>query len=142
MALGVSPEWLYHQCGHEGTQRENGFKPVGFHLQEMIEYTLRTGRSVTPIEFFPSSLVPTNSGDYDRGMIHEINFKEGNVSRVLRYMKDGFGVLLGKSKRFDHAVAWNGYRIFDPKGKCYLLSEAESHNFQPHTFLLILKINC
>jgi hypothetical protein len=39
--------------------------------------------------------------------------------------------------RLGHAVAWDGQRIYDPRGYVYTYQERHSYKYEPDTFWLL-----
>jgi len=87
MALDLEPAELAFALGHDGSQIVNNLAPeplgrIGFHVQEMIHVALATGKTVTPFEFIPVSVVaggtyPIVHGDRKDAFNHLINTERG-----------------------------------------------------------------
>jgi len=128
VALDVSNSELRDAIGHYGIR--------GYHTQELIEYCVNNGYSVTPIERAP---VATNV----IGQTWEVRFPEGFDGRFARHLETGNGVILGhKNSGLPHAVAWVDGAAFDPGINIWLsiLDEnglPDDEYFCPMTFLRI-----
>ena len=114
---------LIRKLGHDGSQviRPELSVPgcyLGFHIQELITAAWEYGYAVTPFEAKPRSHV-------NEGTVAEINFPGGNVERMLKILESGYGVLTGQAlpSGNHHAVAWDGYRVFDPIGQVKTLND-------------------
>jgi len=54
----------------------------------------------------------------------------------LDHIEFGSGLLEGETGRLGHMCAWDGYRVFDPRGYRYEIWDAPQFDFSPHTFWL------
>ena len=107
--LDIDPFELVLECGHQGLDDEG--KPIGFHIQELIETAVSRGCSVTPIERYPVALNPITREQ------SVIEFPGGNDYRFIRHLIDAHGVLTGlNANKNPHAVAWRDRLIHDPAG--------------------------
>ena len=98
MVLGIEPKELLEEVD----------RPM-FHIQDMIDCCLRRGYAVTEIQAVPQmcgKIIETHLEHWDRiwHIIHERKCVLYNGT---------------------HAVAWDGYRIHDPKGKIYEIKDFE-----------------
>lgn len=134
MVLGIDWQVIIKLIGHDGSRcpYSDPSIRVGFHFQECIEIAQQRGWTCTPIELFPSS-TPGN------GEETQIFFPDadGNWARFLHHLNDcPSGVIEGVVEKaggtlIGHAVAWDGTKIYDPKGAVYSFAEHRSHKFYP-----------
>ena len=130
MKIQISPNWwscfatsfaivlkmpvrnLFLEVGHDGSEIIFPDLPEPFgrrtiHPQELIDVCLGRGFALMMVEAIPSM-----SGNY------EIQFKEGNISRLTRYMSMYTGVVCGVNQDLKpHAIAWDRKSFYDPIGK-------------------------
>lgn len=130
MVTGKSLEELIELIGHDGSEIIHPeLNPPGnrkgFHMQEIIDACLELGWAIVPIEAIPAQ---TATG-VDCYTLESKRFKN-HEDRFLHHLLGSKGILLGATKGYWHAVAWNGKKIFDPRGKKYTLSEAKGIDFK------------
>jgi hypothetical protein len=133
MACGIPWKDFLQYVGHDGSRfpyKDPSIR-AGFHIQECIEVAQQWGWTCTPIELFPIS-TPGNGEEI------EILFGDetGNWARFLQHLttcQTGVieGVVSKQEGSVGHAVAWDGTKIHDPKGKVYSFAEHSQHNFFP-----------
>jgi len=130
MACGVPFKTIIDLIGHDGSELPytNTQFRAGFHPQECLEAAEKLGWWVTPIELHPSI---TPDGSEER----QILFQEGNWARYLRHLTGCHnGVIEGMSLKsgLGHAVAWDGYHIYDTKlMQAYSFAEHLQRGFKP-----------
>ena len=126
MAFDCSIELLTERIGHKGNEIIHpGLKPPacfkGFHMQEIVDIGLIMGFSMTQIEALPSQ---TSDGKH----IHDIT-KWGSFSscekRFEFYVNKNKGILIGKARKFWHAVAFEEGVIYDPRCRIYPYNECD-----------------
>lgn len=116
MVLDKSIKELIEKIGHDGSEivfpelPEPG-RRRGFHIQEFIRVILESGYSVMPIEALPCS---TPDGEHEYS-IDFLNFED----RFRDLMATVPGIITGSASKWNHAVAWSGWRIYDPLGEIY-----------------------
>lgn len=132
MACGVLFNQFVDLIGHTGSNFPyKGKFRAGFHSQECIEAAYKLGFSCTPIELFPQ-ITPNGieertiyfndeAGNWTRFWFHLNNCKQGVIE----------GISFKEKKMIGHAVAWNGYLIYDPRGRTYSFTEHSLNNFTP-----------
>ena len=114
-----------------------------YHLQQCMDVAWSLGYAPVPIEM-QSLLVP--SLDY-QGKPAEVQYPEGNQKRFMGYLKNQVGILGGMhltaKKQIGHAVAWNGKKIYDPRGYIYgyPMASTKPINFYINTFVALIKRN-
>lgn len=131
MALGQTPKEIIYAVGHDGSEvifplEQEPMNRRGFQLQELIDVCLQLDVVPVVIHAYPRIVSST-------GVLHPVFDDETANIRMDNYLNGKIGVLLGQSDGHPHAVAWNGYKIFDPKGVKYEIQE-----FGLQTFILFL----
>ena len=98
------------------------------HIQEIIPVCLRLGRSVTPVELFPSLQSPVWG---DLVVIRSVpgGTLKGNWDYFSSLVATERGVITGNSQKYGHAVAFCRNRIYDPDGWCYAYGPDECAAF-------------
>lgn len=132
MVLNLPVEDVILIIGHDGSDKlfgnqEEPYCRRSFHIQELIDVSLKHGYAVT--EILPNS--------YLEVMDEVIDVQEFGADRMEDYLQNYSGVLIGREgRRIPHAVAWDGVDILDPNGTVYNLV-----NFNVSVFMIIQKIN-
>lgn len=132
MALNLPVEDVILIIGHDGSDKlfpsqEEPYCRRSFHIQELIDVSLKHGYSVTEILLH----------SYLEVMDEIIDVQEFGKERMVDYLKNYTGVLIGRQDNgTPHAVAWDGVDILDPNGTVYNLI-----HFNVNMFMLIQKIN-
>jgi hypothetical protein len=130
MACEVPFQTIVGLIGHDGSDLPYTNKKyrAGFHPQECLEAATKLGWLGALIELFPRI---TPDGVEER----VIQFGgDGNWARFLQHLREcSNGVIEGVSvsSGLGHAVAWDGYHIYDPKGMVYSFSEHYQRGFNP-----------
>jgi hypothetical protein len=116
MVLGVHKWAVLEYIGHDGSEIKyadlkdpNGRR--GFHIQEIIDVATQYGASVTPIQPVPCSTPGPES------LTFEVDFKISQTERLYRYMDGTSGIITGIVNGVGHAVAWDGTKCYDPRGR-------------------------
>lgn len=130
MTLNVTLDDIVQNLMHDGSEILWEDLPTpqsrrAFQVQELVVYAYTLGFSVTRLDFTPAS-GPDSTHVYT----------SNHTQFVEQVMRDTPGVLLGKGLQNPHAVAWNGYEVYDPSNGVYTLP---SHLFRPTSFLAIEK---
>ena len=120
MVLDINREALIDRIGHDGgeivfPEQPEPMKRQGFHIQEIIDVAVESGYWVMPIEVMPSS---TTDGKNN----FDIEIKD-HGQRLTDHMADWPGIIVGRSRRMNHAVAWDGKMVYDPVGKIYAFDD-------------------
>ena len=120
MVLDKSTEELISRIGHDGSEivfpdLPEPAKRRGFHIQEFISMILESKFAMTEIAVLPCS-TPDGVHEYP---INFPNFEQ----RFLDFMHIVPGIITGSAAKWGHAVAWNGWRIYDPLGEIYYYDE-------------------
>ena len=116
MVLDINREKLIEIIGHDGGEivfpdQPEPMKRQGFHIQEIIDIAYDMCYEVTAIEVMPSSTSDgKNNFDIEIADHHE---------RLMCHMRGNPGIITGRSRKMHHAVAWDGYKVYDPVGKIY-----------------------
>jgi len=125
MVLNIDFDETIKMIGHDGSEKINPQLRApgcykGFHMQELIEVALERGYAVTPIEACP---VQTATGDDE----YDVKIKKyvSPEARLVYYMLENCGILMGKLNRYWHAVAWDSTMIHDPRGQIYRYDECQ-----------------
>jgi hypothetical protein len=116
MVFGVFKWAVLEYIGHDGSEIKyadlkdpNGRR--GFHMQEIIDVATFYGFYVTPIEAIPCSTPGPES------LTFEVDFKISPAERLDRYMSGTSGIITGMVNGVGHAVAWDGAKCYDPRGR-------------------------
>jgi hypothetical protein len=130
MLLNEDPNKLMEQLGHSGTERvyQDKTQLRGYHIQEFVDLFLEYDKSLVRIERQPI-LGPNHQQAIDAFPDMEKRFWErlnGNEAYLLGSSGSGF-----------HAVAWDGERVYDPKGYVY---ELPSDKFEPREGWLVYDV--
>ncbi len=114
MALDVNVEDLIKGLGHDGSEilfpelGERGQR--GHHIQELFDYCLANSIRIVTIDAMPLSRYK----DTEPKMFLS---QDAMNLRMANYLENYFGVLAGTTEHgCNHAVAWNGEKIFNPAG--------------------------
>lgn len=109
MLLGVTPEELVEEFGHDGLDRVWDLpEPAcyrGHHIQEIVDAAFRRGHALVPVDAFPMSAHP---GVQPVAMMSESQA----IRRLSTYLLNRHALLIGDN----HACAWDGKRVYDPNG--------------------------
>jgi len=113
MVLNIKPQSLITLIGHNGEEvwwpKQTGSKKKrSFHPQEILDAAATYGKTFICIEFMPSS----GWGGNGRLIFNE----EMMEKRFLGWLTNRAAILIVQGPRLGHAVAWDGKKIYDPKG--------------------------
>jgi hypothetical protein len=117
MVLDWSTKELIEEIGHDGSEvifpdLPEPAKRRGFHIQEFVPLILKSGFSATAIFVLPCS---TPDGNH----FYDVPIKDPEV-RFRDLVGENVGIFTGIMHKWHHAVAWDGYRIYDPsRGICF-----------------------
>jgi hypothetical protein len=131
MACRVPVESFLKLIGNDGSEiirleEPEPLKRRGFHVQECIYVAYTFGYMTTPFEAEPILTI-------GRGVDCAITFPNGNRQRMIDLVAGSIGVLTGTTMSGQpHAVAWNGNRVYNPKGEITTIDE-----FNIQTFWLV-----
>lgn len=120
MVLGIDKSRLIEHIGHDGSEIKNTnlkdpHRRRGFHPQEIIDAGWMYGIAIVEIQAMPYS----TPGD---GTSFQVDFKINPVDRFDSYLMGTKGVITGLVNEVGHAVAWDGKKIYDPRGRVYDLN--------------------
>jgi hypothetical protein len=143
MVLDLPFEQVIKELGHSGDERPyaDGVTPKGFHMQECIDIALSRGYSVTEIIAYFGSRPSVNSTE----QVPTLTLASA-VERFNKYVKQcKLGIFSGFARHPDksisnHACAWDGERIHDPRGLSYAFDEAPLKNFLPQTLWMFSRM--
>ncbi len=99
----------------------------GHHIQEMIDYAMCLGYSVTEIQAAP------RFGTLGCTETFEVWDEATMMRRIQNKVSEYAGVITSPT----HAVAWDGHNVFDPCGKIYPI---EDYHDQIQSFYIIAKL--
>lgn len=138
MALRVSPQLLIRFIGHDGSEVVFPHLPEpmcrrGFHIQELVQLAWHLGYNVTPIEVMPVMASTDGKQTLVVGKLEQrLEVANSLVSR-------NEGVITGKGRSCNHAVAFSRGRVFDPDGHEFDFSQCENHSFYPNCIWIVTK---
>lgn len=123
MVLGMDKFGVIDYIGHDGSGiMFNDLKDPhcrrGFHMQEIIIVAWNFGFAVTPIEVIPCS---TPGG----GREFVVDFGISHTKRFQRWLKNTKGIITGVVNNVGHAVAWDGERCLDPRGRICAINDLD-----------------
>ena len=133
MLLDANPNDLVEILGHSGTESvyesdDPNKRLRGFHIQEMVELFLEHEKALVRVERYPI-IGPDFSQAIDA-------FRDSD-QRFWDRIWGNEAYLLGSSVSGFHAVAWDGERVYDPRGYVYSLP---SDKFDPKEAWLVYDI--
>ncbi len=126
MAFDCEIEEIIINVGHDGNEVIHyGLRPPacfkGFHIQEIVDVGLLFGFSMTLIESAPSQ-TPDGIHVYD---ITKWGLFKDNQQRFECYIDGNNGILIGKARKYMHAVAFDRDTIYDPRGRIYNIDDCD-----------------
>jgi len=112
MVLDVDPEWMIKHLGHDGEEvwwpEKIGAKKIkSFHIQEIIDIAHLVGWGLMPIQLYPCSA--PDVGTSPRKIYAD---REAEI-RFMSWLDNKKAILIVDNS---HAVAWDGEKVYDPKG--------------------------
>lgn len=128
MAADIPVQAMLIWIGHDGSEIVRPEEPErycrrAFHIQEMIDVMFINHYAVIPFEAQPILSI-------GRGEDVKVDFPIGLVDRLAMLVDKEVGVFTGQSMKGNpHAVAWDGFRIYDPKGEILPISEFNIQTF-------------
>jgi hypothetical protein len=122
MLLDVYPVEVVEDLGHDGTKiihpnRKGTAKYQGVHIQEILDVCIQHGMILTCIEARPVMI--NTEGD-----THIVLAQPAAEQRFKEYLRGNKAIIIGQgpyTQQAQHAVAWNGERVYDPIGFTYPL---------------------
>ncbi|GMU26175.1 MAG: hypothetical protein AMXMBFR16_10800 [Candidatus Uhrbacteria bacterium] len=142
MVCGVPFKKFIELLGHDGsaTPFKSTSDKQAFHIQECLDVAWKLGFICMPIDLF---CISSPTADGSQG-VFKIWDQDAAAARFLQYLKGRAGVMEGASFRSQgvlrgHAVAWDGEKIYDPRGRSYSMEDRQSNNFTPSRFWLMEK---
>ncbi|KKK72989.1 hypothetical protein LCGC14_2898330 [marine sediment metagenome] len=126
MAFDCEIKDITERVGHDGNEVIHyGLRPPacfkGFHIQEIVDVGLLFGFSMTLIESAPSQ-TPDGTHIYD---ITKWSQFLDNQHRFECYLNNNQGILIGKARKYMHAVAFDKSEIYDPRGRIYDIDDCD-----------------
>lgn len=116
IVLDIEIKEIFKLIGHDGSEiiwpdYQDPYKRRSFHVQELILVAFNLGFNITPFEQLPLQLPSPLSEQYYNSM------PDRDLTKIMFGKK---GVITGTSKTNSrHAVAWNGFKIYDPNHSIY-----------------------
>jgi len=107
MCIDVPAEDLIRELGHDGI-------PEGLHIQEIMDVLASRGYGLVPFESDPVL------GSYHDALLekHVIPAADRSI-RMRSHMRGRAGIIITRNTRTGHACAWDGVRVYDPRGRVY-----------------------
>lgn len=140
MALGLDVTELFKLIGHDGTSKlwpeieDERFNRAGHHVQELIDVAYNLGVMIVRIDGCPAHQHFV-SGVTRTPLLWTTDKCE---KRIEKYLKYNYGVLSGTvGFNYWHTVAWNGEKVYDPRGK---IEDLGNFEFGFDSFYLFKKI--
>lgn len=124
MILDTSVEQVMNIIGHYGLKEIKTIDSNGtiyekyrrnFHIEEIQDVCLRFNKLLCAIDIYPII-------EYSDTLKHAIWTEDQCIDRLYNILTDRVGLLLTE----DHAVAWDGKEIYDPRG---FTCELDDHVF-------------
>ncbi len=124
MVLDEPPEKLIREIGHDGQdiwwpELTKSFQKRSFNIQEIIDCFIRRGYGLMPIHLYPCNVPPV-------GMVQPKIIWDAKKcdARFLNQIDEMLAIITGQreTSSIPHAVAWDGYRIYDPMGEIYTIN--------------------
>ena len=114
MILEIEPDEIFNYCGHRGQDiwwrhAAGDNKKRGFHIQEIIDFTLSKGMGLCPLELYPRSS-PAGWESRAKVIWDHLYCK----MRFVNTLQDYRAILITPH----HALAWDNLsnRVYDPNG--------------------------
>ncbi|MEE9548725.1 MAG: hypothetical protein V3V68_05155 [Nitrosomonadaceae bacterium] len=117
---------ITERVGHKGNEVvHHGLKPPacfkGFHIQEITDVGWVLGYSMTCIDAQPVQ-TPDGKLEYD---ITKWGLFDNCEQRFEHYIDFNSGILIGKARKYWHAVAFDKGTIYDPRGRIYSIDDCD-----------------
>lgn len=117
MCLGLPAKEVLSLLGDHGNEKLFPKLPDpacyrGWHIQEIVDLCLKLGYSITEVEMCP---VFGAIGTSDTKRL--IPTYEMQLERMIQQIRGEVAILYVQGNWSRHAVAWDGYEVYDPKGK-------------------------
>lgn len=128
MAADMPVSAILTWIGHDGSEivrpeEPERYKRRAFHVQELIDVMFINNYAVIQFEAEPILSI-------GHGQDIAIDFACGLRNRLSMLMVKSVGVLTGLSMAGNpHAVAWDGFQIYDPKGEILPISQFNIQTF-------------
>ena len=125
MVLDEPPEKLIREIGHDGQEvwwpeLSPSFQKRSFNIQEIIDCFIRRGYGLMPIHLYPCNVPPV-------GMVQPKLIWDAHKcdARFMNRIEGIEGIITGQREGslVPHAVAWNGFVIYDPMGEIYAIDK-------------------
>ncbi len=137
MALDTDVDTVIRLCGHKGDALPwpPPFDKLreGFHIHEIIDVVwLYFSKTMTP--FIREPTVTPHDECPERGAV----FVECDSEiRFIKRLWSRQGIMTGVVGELGHAVAWDGHRIYDPRGYIYTYTDRDKYRYDPDVFWMI-----
>lgn len=140
MALDVPVDRIISLAGHDGSCHPwpAPFSLIreGFHIHEMIDVAyLYFRRLLCPFVRTPMVTPDENCPE----QLAKFRRAESVDHRWCSALYCKVGIMTGQmtDTRIGHAVAWDGHRVYDPRGYVYRYSERLDYKYDPDTFWML-----
>ena len=145
MLLNESPESLIEEIGHDGLTKVWNDLPEpycypGFHIQEVIDVLFKRKQALVCVDAMPTTTPhPLTLVKFKVRKSPDPHFMFNNVLaaavRIKQYLENRQAILVGETKKGSpHAVAWDGQKVYDSRGKIYGLTlDDKNCDFQIRT---------
>ena len=126
MAFDCEIKDIIKRVGHDGNEIIHyGLKPPacfkGFHIQEIVDVGWKLSFNMTLIEAAPSQ---TPDGKHVHDITKWCSFEDCE-ERFTWYLDNNSGILIGKARKYWHAVAFDKGTIYDPRGRVYNIDDCD-----------------
>lgn len=125
MVLDEDPLVLIAEIGHDGTnimfpEVIGTIRQQSFHIQEIIDCFIKRGKGLTPID-----VAPCTAPDGHPDLAREIWDREKAKERFKNLITGREALLIGRlsMKGLGHASAWDGQKVYDPRGMIIEIGE-------------------
>jgi hypothetical protein len=127
MLLDANPENLILEIGHEGDEvwfprKEGSESKRSFHPAEINDCCMRRGYALSLIEMSPRT-GPSDCQPGEDRLLFDLEF---SIQRFIASVKDHAGILICRvpESHLGHACAWDGKKVYDPRG---IIGELEDY---------------
>ena len=141
MALDTQTANVVRLCGHsgDGLPWPPPFDHIreGFHIHELIDVVwLYFSKTLTPFIRCPM-VTPRDECPEQPATFTECDAE----TRFIKRMWSRTGILTGVVKsgcvEIGHAVAWDGHKIYDPRGYIYPFTARDKYGYEPDVFWML-----
>ena len=137
MALDRPYKRIIDLCGHDGSakvwQAPYHNKEAGFHIHELIDVAWTSfKKTMTPFVRSPMATPSTDQREQTAIFAHYKDHERRFVARIFNRV----GIMTGFAHG-SHAVAWDGSRIYDPRGYVYYYDDRQKYYYEPDVFWMV-----